>query len=143
MLSSHMHSQIIFILEWNTTKFTCLRIVCVNSSLVTLKVTIAVKNLFAFITKYFILLSCFFFFFTLLDWWTSLIWFRNCSLLWDTFAHLEQLNIFARKIWLRSKNLISCGKSIMLIYLIIFIPVNLIKMSLVNTVWNSIAIVYL
>ena len=51
--------------------------------------------------------------------------------------------IFARKICLRSKNLISCGKLIMLIYLIVFIPVNLIKMSLVNTVWNSIAIVYL
>ena len=42
--------------------------------------------------------------------------------------------IFTRKICLRSKNLISCGKLIMLIYLIVFIPVNLIKMSLVNTV---------
>ena len=42
--------------------------------------------------------------------------------------------IFARKSCLRSKNPRSCGKLIMLTYLIVFIPVNLIKMSLVNTV---------
>ena len=98
-----MHSQIIFILEWNTTKFTCLRIVCVNSSLVTLKVTIAVKNLFAFITKYFVLLSCFSF--------HSLGLMNVFDMIQKLFTTMRHICTLGTVKYLRPKNLASLEKS--------------------------------